>query len=48
MFMTIELNALGLVALTMDDHGLWRVFFKDPAGNTLALMQKAPKGYRAL
>ena len=30
----------------MEDHDLWMVFFKDPAGNTLALMQEAPKGYK--
>jgi methylmalonyl-CoA/ethylmalonyl-CoA epimerase len=30
----------------MDDHDLWMAFFKDPDGNTLALMQEAPKGYR--
>ena len=24
----------------MEDHDLWMTFFKDPAGNTLALMQK--------
>jgi methylmalonyl-CoA/ethylmalonyl-CoA epimerase len=30
----------------MEDHDLWMVFFKDPAGNTLALMQEAPKGYQ--
>jgi methylmalonyl-CoA/ethylmalonyl-CoA epimerase len=29
----------------MEDHDLWMVFFKDPAGNPLALMQEAPKGY---
>lgn len=29
----------------MEDHDLWMTFFKDPAGNTLALMQEAPKGY---
>ncbi|HWP82186.1 MAG TPA: VOC family protein [Bacteroidota bacterium] len=29
----------------MPDHDLWMAFFKDPAGNTLALMQEAPKGY---
>ena len=29
----------------MEDHDLWMVFFKDPAGNLLALMQEAPKGY---
>ena len=29
----------------MEDHDLWMVFFKDPAGNTLALMQEAPKGW---
>jgi len=30
----------------MEDHDLWMVFFRDPAGNTLALMQEAPKGYK--
>ena len=30
----------------MEDHDLWMTFFKDPAGNTLALMQEAPKGYK--
>jgi methylmalonyl-CoA/ethylmalonyl-CoA epimerase len=30
----------------MEDHDLWMAFFKDPAGNTLALMQEAPKGYQ--
>lgn len=30
----------------MEDHDLWMAFFTDPAGNTLALMQEAPKGYR--
>ena len=30
----------------MEDHDLWMAFFKDPAGNTLALMQEAPKGYK--
>jgi methylmalonyl-CoA/ethylmalonyl-CoA epimerase len=30
----------------MEDHDLWMVFFNDPAGNTLALMQEAPKGYK--
>jgi methylmalonyl-CoA/ethylmalonyl-CoA epimerase len=29
----------------MDDHDLWMAFFSDPDGNTLALMQEAPKGY---
>ncbi len=29
----------------MGDHDLWMVFFLDPSGNTLALMQEAPKGY---
>ena len=29
----------------MEDHDLWMAFFKDPAGNTLALMHEAPKGY---
>lgn len=30
----------------MEDFDLWMVFFKDPSGNTLALMQEAPKGYK--
>jgi methylmalonyl-CoA/ethylmalonyl-CoA epimerase len=30
----------------MEDHDLWMAFFKDSAGNTLALMQEAPKGYQ--
>ncbi len=30
----------------MEDHDLWMVFFNDQAGNTLALMQEAPKGYQ--
>lgn len=30
----------------MEDHDLWMTFFKDPAGNTLALMQEAPKGWK--
>ncbi len=30
----------------MEDFDLWMVFFKDPAGNTLALMQEAHKGYQ--
>ena len=25
---------------------LWMAFFRDPAGNTLALMQEAPRGYK--
>lgn len=29
----------------MVDHDLWMAFFRDPAGNALALMQEAPKGY---
>jgi len=29
----------------MEDHDLWMVFLKDPAGNPLALMQEAPKGW---
>jgi methylmalonyl-CoA/ethylmalonyl-CoA epimerase len=29
----------------MDDHDLWMAFFYDPDGNSLALMQEAPKGY---
>lgn len=29
----------------MEDHNLWMAFFKDPAGNTLALMHEASKGY---
>jgi hypothetical protein len=31
----------------MEDHDLWMVFFKDPAGNLHALMQEAPKGWVA-
>ena len=30
----------------MEDHDLWMTFFKDPAGNILALMTEAPKGYQ--
>jgi len=30
----------------MEDHDLWMAFFNDPAGNLLALMQEAPKGYQ--
>ena len=30
----------------LPDHDLWMTFFKDPAGNLLALMQEAPKGYQ--
>jgi methylmalonyl-CoA/ethylmalonyl-CoA epimerase len=30
----------------MEDHDLWMAFFNDPAGNTLALMNEAPKGYK--
>lgn len=30
----------------MPDHDLWMAFFDDPDGNSLALMQEAPKGYR--
>ena len=29
----------------MDDHDLWMAFFRDPDGNSLALMQEAPKDY---
>ena len=29
----------------MDDHDLWMAFFDDPDGNSLAVMQEAPKGY---
>ena len=29
----------------MEDHDLWMAFFEDPDGNTLALMQEAPKNY---
>lgn len=28
----------------MEDHDLSMAFFEDPDGNTLALMQEAPKG----
>ena len=30
----------------MEDHDLWMTFFSDPAGNMLALMHEAPKGYK--
>lgn len=30
----------------MPDHDLWMVFFKDPAGNLLSLMQEAPKDHK--
>ena len=30
----------------MEDHDLWMVFLRDPAGNPLALMQEAPKGWQ--
>jgi len=30
----------------MPDHDLWMAFFRDPAGNLLALMQEAPKGHK--
>ena len=47
-----ELKARGLevprpphLIAKMDDHDLWMVFFADPDGNSLALMQEAPKGY---
>jgi methylmalonyl-CoA/ethylmalonyl-CoA epimerase len=33
---------------SMDDHDLWMAFFDDPDGNTLAVMQEAPKGMRYL
>lgn len=29
----------------MENHDLWMAFFKDPAGNTLALIHEASKGY---
>ncbi len=29
----------------MEDHDLWMAFFEDPGGNTLGLVQEAPKGY---
>jgi methylmalonyl-CoA/ethylmalonyl-CoA epimerase len=48
-----ELEAKGVLFIDkphliapMEDHDLWMTFFKDPAGNTLALMQEAPKGYK--
>ena len=30
----------------MPDHDLWMTFFTDPDGNSLALMQEAPKGWK--
>jgi methylmalonyl-CoA/ethylmalonyl-CoA epimerase len=32
----------------MEDHDLWMAFFEDPAGNILAIMQEAPKGYQPI
>lgn len=29
----------------MDDHDLWRAYFKDPDGHRLGLFQEAPKGF---
>jgi len=47
-----ELKARGVTFINdphliapMEDHDLWMAFFKDPAGNTLALMNEVPKGY---
>jgi methylmalonyl-CoA/ethylmalonyl-CoA epimerase len=47
-----ELRARGLefshpphLVAKMDDHDLWMAFFADPDGNSLALMQEAPKGH---
>lgn len=49
---TDELRGRGVVfngephlVAKMDDHDLWMVFFRDPDGYSLALMQEAPKGY---
>jgi methylmalonyl-CoA/ethylmalonyl-CoA epimerase len=48
-----ELKSRGVVFIDsphliapMADHDLWMTFFKDPAGNTMALMQEAPKGFQ--
>ena len=48
-----ELKARGVpfvdtphLIVAMSDHDLWMTFFKDPAGNLLALMTEAPKGYK--
>lgn len=30
----------------MPDHDLWMTFFRDPDGNTLALMAEMPTGYQ--
>ena len=38
-------NAPQLIA-PMEDHDLWMTFFRDPAGNMMALMHEAPKGYK--
>ena len=50
---TRELKAKGVAFIdtphliaSMADHDLWMVFFKDPAGNIMALMHEAPKGYK--
>jgi methylmalonyl-CoA/ethylmalonyl-CoA epimerase len=48
-----ELKARGVLFIDsphmiapMEDHDLWMAFFKDPAGNPMALMHEAPKGYK--
>jgi len=33
------------VIAPMEDHDLWIAFFRNPDGNTLALMNEAPKGF---
>ena len=50
---TRELKAKGVAFIDtphliapMADHDLWMVFFKDPAGNIMALMHEATKGYK--
>jgi methylmalonyl-CoA/ethylmalonyl-CoA epimerase len=41
----VTFNSKPHLIAAMDDHDLWMAFFRDPDGNTLAVMQEAPKGY---
>lgn len=42
----VEFSDAPHLVAPMEDHDLWMAFFKDPAGNTLALMSETPKGYQ--
>ena len=43
----VEFVSAPQLVAPLEDHDLWMAFFKDPAGNTLALMQEAPKGWQS-